>query len=122
MEHGVGLGRERRHDPRIADVALHDLELRVGDEVKDRLHAEHQAVEEDHLVPGVQQDGTQERSDVAGSAGDEMRIRVRPASVGALPLRMLGGGSENFRKVEADAGANPDSPSTFLLTDRFGRH
>ena len=71
---------------RIADVAVHDLELRMGDEVQDRLHAEHQAVEEDHLVPGVQQDRAEERSDVAGSAGDEDAhgSRVAPAT-GAGP-------------------------------------
>ena len=86
VQHGVDLGRERRHDARIADVAVHDLELRMGDEVQDRLHAEHQAVEEDHLVPGVQQDGTQERPDVAGSAGDEDAHQTSArAHRGALP-------------------------------------
>ena len=87
VQHRVGPRRQRRHHPRIADVAVHDFELRVGDEVQDRLHAEHQAVEEDHLVPGVQEDGAQQRPDVAGSAGDENAHQTsRPArTMRALP-------------------------------------
>ena len=93
VQHDVDRRGQRCHDPRIADVAVHDLELRMGDEVQDRLHAEHQAVEEDHLVPGVQQDGTEKRSDIPGSAGDE------DAHVASPPRHRAGASPKSARRL-----------------------